>query len=252
MNWKKLTSVSLIFAVFLLTGCNTHHPTGSATGALIGAGVGAGSVALLGGSKSLMVGAGLGGGAIGYYVTTLRYDSGGVIQSGGKVYRVGDTLGIYIPGDALFEPNTAEFTPEAPAILDSVADILQRYPDNNVIISGNTSGFGTSKWEQHLSQKRAQKVSSYLWNAGINDFKHHSIETRKLTYVGYGDYFPISSTLTNKGVRENNRIQITSYPSRGDVYKDARYKDAPNVGCMKDSEPAASSCRRSEPETSNC
>jgi hypothetical protein len=234
MNWKNALSVSLIFIVFLLTGCNTNHPTGSATGALIGAGAGAGGVALLGGPKPLMVAAGLGGGAIGYYVTTLRYDSGGIIHSGGKVYRKGNLVGIYIPGDELFEPNTDEFTSQAPAILDSTADVLKRYPDNNIIISGNTTDFGKSKWERRLSQKRAQKVSSYLWNAGINQFKGQSIETRKLTYAGYGDLFPLSSTLTNKGIRENNRVQITSYPTDLDLCKDRKRAIMRNVGGTDD------------------
>lgn len=234
MNWKKLTRVLLIFTVFLLTGCNTNHPTGSATGALIGAGAGAGGVALLGGSKPMLLLGGLGGGAIGYYATTLRYDSGGVIQSGGKVYRIGDTVGIYIPGDQIFEPNTDEYKPQASAILDSVSDILKRYPNNNIIISGNTTGFYQSKWERHLSEKRAQKISAYLWNAGINDFKDKNNDLRKLKYVGYGDFFPISSTLTNKGVRENNRIQITSYPSNIDICSDKRSMSMRNVGGIED------------------
>lgn len=234
MNWKKLTSVSLVFTVFLLTGCNTNHPTGSATSTLIGAGAGAGSIGLLGGSKAMMVFGGLGGGAIGYYVSTLRYDSGGIIQGGGKVYRVGDMLGIYIPGDKLFEPNLAEFTPEAPAILDSVATVLKRYPNNNIIISGNTTDFYTRKWEQRLSEKRAQKVAAYLWNAGINNFKNKSNDTRKLTVVGYGDYFPIASKLTNAGIRENNRIQITSYPSNTDLEIDKKHMVMRNFGGYKD------------------
>ena len=234
MNWKNVTRFSLIFAVFLLAGCNTNHPTGSATSTLIGAGAGAGSVALLGGSKPLMVVAGIGGGALGYYVSTLRNDSGGVIEGGGKVYRVGNMLGIYIPGDQLFEPNTDEFLPSASPILDSAADVLKRYPNNNIIISGNTTDFGTRRWERHLSEKRAQKVASYLWNAGVNDFKAQSTDTRKLTYVGYGDYFPISSNLTNKGIRENNRIQITSYPSDTDLKIDKKHMVMRNVGGIND------------------
>ncbi len=230
MNRKSVISVLLIFTVFLLTGCNTNHPTGSATSTVIGAGAGAGGVALFGGSKPLMVGAGIAGGAIGYYVSTLRFDSGGIMLNGGKVYRVGDMVGIYIPGDQLFEPNTDEFTSQAPAILDSAAAVLQRYPDNNIIISGDTSGFYKSKWEQHLSEKRAQKVSSYLWNAGINQFKYRNNEMRKLTYVGYGDMFPISSTLTNRGIRENNRVQITSYPSYTDKCQDRKHMAMRNVG----------------------
>lgn len=212
----KINFAAFFSLFFLLSGCNANHPTGDPSGALVGGAIGAGSAALLGGSKSVIAVAGIGGGALGYYLTTLRYDSGGVIRACGQVYTVGDYTGIYIPSDQLFEPNTADFKPQAAPILDSVADVLQRYPNNNIIVSGNTSGFDRPRRELQLSEKRAQRVSAYLWNAGITNgsFKEQSIEldNRKLTYVGYGDYFPIASTLTNHGIRENSRIQITSYP----------------------------------------
>ena len=230
----------LTLPLLSLMGCSynpmipDNHTTGSPIGAAVGAGIGAGGVAAIGGPKLYMGLAGIGGGMIGYYVTTLRYASGGVISGGGQVFQIGDYVGIYIPTDNLFEPNTADFTPQANAILDSAAAILERYPNNNILISGNTSGFGRPKWERSLSLRRARAVSSYLWNAGINNFKNPGIDMRKLEYVGYGDYFPISSTLTNKGLRSNSRIQITSYPSNADLNLDRRHLAVHNVGALKD------------------
>lgn len=209
-----------VMVALLLCGCTynpflaDNHTTGSPVSTAVGAGIGAGSVALLGGSRSYIGAAGLIGGAIGYYVSTLRYDSGGVIQAGGKVYKVGDFVGIYIPSDKLFEPNSDSFIPDAKPILDSAAAVLKRYPANNILVSGNTSGFYRAPWEQKLSEKRAQRVAAYFWNAGIPNG----------TYVGYGDYFPISKSLHNKGIRENSRIQITSYPSDCDLHTTVRPK----------------------------
>lgn len=215
---KDVFALAFISSLLLLSGCNTNHPTGSASSTLIGAGIGAGGVGLFGGSKAAMVLGGLGGGAVGYYVSTLRYDSGGVIRGGGEVYKKGDFIGIYIPTDQLFEPNTAEFLPQATPILDSAADVLRRYPNNNILVSGNSSGFGRPRWEQRLSEQRAKAVAGYFWNQGINEFREHSIDdSRKLNYVGYGDYFPLSSNYTNDGIRTNSRIQITSYPSYADL-----------------------------------
>src|SRR5262245_3459899 len=100
----KILSTSVL-SLPLLVSCSynpfipNNHETGSPLGAAIGAGVGGGTIAALGGSKFYIAIGALTGGAIGYYVTTLRYDSGGVIQSGGKVYKVGDIVGIYIPSD---------------------------------------------------------------------------------------------------------------------------------------------------------
>jgi outer membrane protein OmpA-like peptidoglycan-associated protein len=225
-----------------LTGCSynpfapDNHTTGTATGAAVGAGIGVGGVALLNGPKYAMGLAGLGGGMLGYYVTTLRYDAGGVMQAGGQVYTVGRFVAIYIPTDSLFDVNTSELLPQATPILDSVVAILARYPDNNILISGNTSGFGRAKREQRLSLARAKEVSAYLWNQGINDFKLPGIDMRKLNYVGYGDYFPISSSTnhTNEGIRENSRIQITSYPSNVDLQLDRRHMTVNNIGALSD------------------
>lgn len=223
MKWEAKLVATISLAAFILTGC-AYNPfscdsqlTGSATGTAVGATVGAGSTALLGGSKTMIVAGGIVGAAIGYYVTTLRFDSGGIMQACGQVYKVGDQLGIYIPTDSLFEPNTDEFIPQATPVLDSAVAVLRHYPNNNILISGNTSGFYRARWEQRLSELRAQKVAAYLWNAGINQFKDMSSSVRKLSYVGYGDFFPIATTRNNEGLRQNSRIQITSYPGRAQL-----------------------------------
>lgn len=232
------SKAKLIFATListLLSSCAynpfiaNNRTTGNPAAAVVGAGIGAGGVALLGGSKPTMAVAGIAGAVIGYYVSTLRYDSGGVIQAGGTVYRIGDQVGIYIPTDNLFEPNTDRFLPQAAPILESVAAIIERYPNHNILISGNTSGFYRPRWEQNISERRAQKISAYLWNEEINNVYRPG---RKLNYVGYGDYFPISSDLTNKGIRENSRVQITLYTSDCDILLNKRQSTAHNIGAL--------------------
>lgn len=230
---------TLTCSMALLAGCtynpfiSNNHTTGSATSTLVGAGVGAGTVGLLGGSKPLIAAGGIMGGVVGYYVSTLRYDSGGVIQATGQVYKVGDYVGIYIPTDKLFEVNTADFLPQAGPILDSAATVLERYPNNNIIISGNTSGFSRARWELKLSQKRAQRIAAYFWSTGNEQFQEQSITTRRLRYVGYGDYFPISQTYTNDGIRSNSRIQITSYPTSAELGVAQKQVAENNFGAME-------------------
>lgn len=238
MNMAVRVFSMLVFLIPLLTGCSynpflfNNRTTGDATGALVGTAAGAGGAALLGGTRPLIALAGLGGGALGYYVTTLRYDSGGVIQGGGQVYKTGDLVGIYIPVHILFEPNTADFLPKAVPILDSAATVLKRYPNNNILVSGNSSGFSTTRWERQLSEKRAQRIAAYFWDAGINQFKDKSFGMRRLTYVGYGNYFPIATDYSNTGIRQNSRIQITSYPSNHDLGLDPRQRVDRNIGAI--------------------
>jgi len=233
---KDSSILFLLSLVFFLTSCSynplssQNRTTGSPVGLISGAAVGGVGAAALGGSKPWIGAAAVVGGVIGYYVTTERFDAGGIIEGGGKVYSVGQYVGIYIPADRIFEPNSAELRPEAAPILDSAADVLARYPNNNIIVSGSTSGIGHSSWQQRLSEQRAERVAAYLWNAGINEFKERSIQLRHLSYVGYGDYFPIASDTSNCGIRTNSRIQITSYPSCAELHLGKRVKTFPNIG----------------------
>ena len=145
----------------------------------------------------------------------------------------------------LFAANTAEFLPQAHNTLDSVVEVLSRKPDNNIIISGNTSGFSAYPREQRLSQQRAKAIAAYLWVSGIEQFKNQSNDMRKLRYVGYGDYFPISSDLTNKGLRENSRIQVTSYPCSGELRPDEhKISDVNIAGDDRTPTPGGDACGR--------
>ena len=215
-----------------------NEMTGSPGPAVAGAAIGAGSVALLGGSKYAIGLGGLGGAALGYYVSTLTFDAGGVTQVGGQVYTLGDYVTIEIPTDNLFEENTADLLPDAGPALQSTVAVLKRYPNNNILVSGNTSGFGTRRWERTLSERRAREVASYLWAHGINAFKGPDFDTshptRTLSYVGYGNYFPISNNIKADSIRENSRIQITSYPSRRDLKLCKDQKVFANMGEMND------------------
>lgn len=225
MKMEAKRSVALLLSGLVLSSCSfnpfssNNHLTGDPAVTLIGAGAGAGTVAALGGSNTAIALGGIGGGLIGYYATTLRYTAGGLMQYGGQVYQVGQYIGIYIPSDQLFLPNSTDFKPQAMSILDSAAAVLSRFPSNNILVSGNTSGFADEDWELKLSERRAERVSAYFWKNGVGSDTYLSgtMEMRKYRYVGYGDYFPIATKRYNTGLRQNSRIQITSYPNDADL-----------------------------------
>lgn len=233
-------NTALLLASITMAACTynpfigDNHLTGTAAGTAVGVGAGAGSVALLGGTKSFVILGGIGGGAVGYYLSSLRNDSGGIIQADGKVYVLGEYIGIYIPTDYLFEPNTADFLPRANFTLDSIVAVLQRKPNNNIMISGSTSGFSRVDREQFLSQRRAKAIAAYLWTNGVIQFKENSNDLRHLKYVGYGDYFPVATHYNNEGVRSNSRIQITSYPSYASLVEKGNEMDMNNIAAMND------------------
>lgn len=220
LNLTALTRLWLlgifIFPIFQ-TACTSTGQNRQAAGTIMGAGVGAGGAALADASAPVIVGAGLAGGAIGYYLTTLKYAANPIEQVGGQVYQVGQYVGIEIPTDDLFEENSADLYPNASGVLNAVVNIVNRYPNHHILISGNTSGFYRSKYEQTLSQSRAREIAAYLWSHGIDEFQSDSNHIRTLQYVGYGNYFKVASDLTNSGIRQNSRVQITLYPDQSDL-----------------------------------
>lgn len=241
MRQKVKSFMEVVFLLCLMSGC-TYNPlstqnrlTGNAAGPIIGAAAGAGGLALIGAPRYLIALGGLGGGALGYYVTTLRYDAGGVVAVGGQVYQIGDYAGIDIPTDYLFDDNTARLLPGGSSVLDSVTAILRRYGNRSILVAGHTSGFDRQVREKSLSQQRAKVVVDYLREEGINAFEENSITLRKIDYVGYGHRFPIANHFQNDSIRQNSHILISIYPTKKQL-KASPHKDVfKDIGALDDS-----------------
>lgn len=234
-KWNKITVIVLSI---MLVSC-TYNPfslnnelTGNPVGPLAGGIAGVGILSFFNAPRALVALGGLGGAGLGYYFTTLRYASGGIINSGGQVFTLGEYVSISIPADQLFELNSIEFTPCACPILESVVAVLNRYPNNNILISGNTTGFATAHYERKLSEARARQVAAFLWCHGIMGLSCDHFHIRKLTYVGYGNYFPIANNICNESLRLNSRVQITAYPPYSQLYMNVHCKVFGNIAAL--------------------
>jgi outer membrane protein OmpA-like peptidoglycan-associated protein len=239
MALYRYTSLCALSLALTLSSCsfnpfrpNDNHLTGSAEGAAIGGAAGLGISAVLGAPRTIIALATLGGAGIGYYATTLRFSEGGIRQAGGEVYVLGDYVAINIPTDSLFEPNTDELLPSAAYILNSAAAVLGRFPQDNIIISGNSSGFASDRTEHKLTERRARQVAGFLWSAGVNSFQGDNNTQRKLIYTGYANHFPIANHYHNASIRMNSRIQITAYPSNKDLALDKHDMIFNNIGAL--------------------
>ncbi|MDX1900754.1 MAG: OmpA family protein [Gammaproteobacteria bacterium] len=231
----------LIATNILFAGCSynpfttNNHLTGNVAGTTVGAVAGAGTAAIFTSQKAVIGLAGLAGGLVGYYMTTLDFASGGIKRAGGDVYTQGQLVTINLSADYLFDSNSADLLPEAGPALNSAIKVLAYFPDDNIIVSGNSAGFGTSKRDQQLSERRARVIAQYLTLHGVDAFQASNTRVRKLTYVGYGNYFPISNDTTAVGLNQNSRIQITGYLSNSQLKLSGKEKFFANIG--KDEEP---------------
>ena len=92
-------------------------------------------------------------------------------------------------------------TPASDATLKLAADKLKKCAAIAVKIDGYTDSTGPAKFNQELSQKRADAVKAYLVQNGI--------AASRLTTQGDGEADPIASNATIAGRAENRRVELT-------------------------------------------
>jgi OmpA-OmpF porin, OOP family len=102
--------------------------------------------------------------------------------------------------NVLFGVNKTELLPSSYSELDMLAQYLDKNPSLHVKISGHTDNTGSEKKNKKLSAGRAQSVSDYLVNKGI--------ERSRVSYVGFGSSKPISSNETEEGKQQNRRVEF--------------------------------------------
>ena len=127
---------------------------------------------------------------------------------GAKVERVGE--GIRVTFDetnpdgskvgVYFATNKYDITANSKLALDKLIKIFNEYPDTDLLIEGHTDDVGTDEYNLALSQRRAEAVSNYLGNTGIN-------ATRLIT-KWYGEAQPIADNTTTEGKALNRRVEF--------------------------------------------
>jgi outer membrane protein OmpA-like peptidoglycan-associated protein len=102
-----------------------------------------------------------------------------------------------------------QFAPDSARLLDSekeklgrIGEILSRYPDRDILVTGHTALAGTEEGRLNLSQERAAAVGEYLLELGVRS-------RDEMLYRGVGAQEPIAPNDTEAGRRKNRRVEIT-------------------------------------------
>ncbi len=102
----------------------------------------------------------------------------------------------------LFPPDSPLLRPSEKMKLDGIAEILKRYPERDILISGHTALAGTEAGRMQLSRERAAAVAGYLLELGIRD-------RDQMILRGFGATVPVADNATEAGRRRNRRVEIT-------------------------------------------
>lgn len=186
-------------------GCKTMNRTqkgaviGAAGGGAIGAVIGkaAGNTAM-----GAIIGAAVGGAAgaiIGHKMDKQAEEMKKVLGDA-EVRRVGEGIVIDFKEKVLFGFDRSDLTPNATTNLDKLVNVLQKYPDTDIEVIGHTDNKGTDEYNQGLSERRANSVSTYLRN--------HGVSSSRLTTKGMGETDPIATNDTEEGRAQNRRVEF--------------------------------------------
>jgi outer membrane protein OmpA-like peptidoglycan-associated protein len=104
--------------------------------------------------------------------------------------------------DIRFYPDSSEMLPGEQEKLDIIANILMRYPDRDILVSGHTALAGTSESRMSLSIERAKAIADYLLSLNVRS-------ADRMVIRGYGAEKPIADNNTPEGMRRNRRVEIT-------------------------------------------
>lgn len=97
-----------------------------------------------------------------------------------------------------FLSGKASLTNASSEILNQVLDVLNKYPDFNLKISGYTDNLGNDTKNLILSENRAKACFQYFVNKGI--------DKSRMTYQGLGETNPIADNATAQGRAKNRRV----------------------------------------------
>ena len=87
--------------------------------------------------------------------------------------------------------------------LEVIAEILRRYPDRDILVSGHAADLGDPKdYLMRLSQDRARTVADFLLSRNVR-------APDRIVIRGYGAERPIADNRTPEGQQRNRRVEIT-------------------------------------------
>lgn len=210
------TVISRMLAILvvstLLFGCEaTRNANNKQKGAVIGATGGAVIGGVIGnntGDGNTALGAIIGGvvgGAAGAIIGNEMDKQAKEIEEeipGAEVERVGEGINVTFDESSgvYFDTEKYNINAKSQETLNKLAGIFKEYPQTNILVEGHTDNTGSDSYNLTLSKNRAQAVTGYLVDAGI--------DRGRFTTKWYGESQPKYDNGTVEGRAKNRRVEL--------------------------------------------
>jgi len=208
-----LKLASTIAATILLTACTTNPYTGerqASKAATYGAG-GAAVCALVGSinsskhARNAALGCGIVGAGVGAYMDVQEAKLREQLEGTGvQVAREGDNIRLIMPGNITFQTNSHNLRDNFYPVLNSVGEVLSKYADTTLRVSGHTDNTGGRQLNQDLSERRAGSVADYLVTRDVN--------RSRMLVQGLAFDQPIADNSSEQGRAQNRRVELYILP----------------------------------------
>ena len=108
---------------------------------------------------------------------------------------------LFIEHKIHFAHNSSKIEKNSYQQLDQISTILKECATSLIVINGYSDNSGEAKYNQFLSQQRANEVKTYLLSKGISK--------KSIKAFGHGAKNPLASNTTKQGREQNRRIEFT-------------------------------------------
>ena len=116
---------------------------------------------------------------------------------------------ISFSGDALFAFDKAALQPEGRTLLDGLVKQLAGATYDNLLVTGHTDRIGSDRYNQKLSEQRAQTVKDYLVN--------QNIQAARINAMGKGETQPVTKAGDCTGAKSTKLIACLQPDRRVDI-----------------------------------
>ena len=98
-----------------------------------------------------------------------------------------------------FDFDSSELRSSEYGAVRRIADFMRQHPEAEAVIEGHTDAMGTDRYNQRLSQERAQSVLDRMVDV-------EGIAAGRINATGYGETQPIADNDTEDGRQRNRRV----------------------------------------------
>jgi OOP family OmpA-OmpF porin len=117
-----------------------------------------------------------------------------------KSYYDSANVKAFVLNNLVFESNKSKLMPASNAELDKLVNYLKTNPTKTIELFGYTDNTGKELDNIKLSEARVKSVADYLINKGI--------ESKRITFKGYGSKNPIKPNDTEFNKAKNRRVEF--------------------------------------------